>query len=114
MSLAVDSVKPKLRKLHIAKLSGEVTKFRTFWDSFNSAVNQNPALSAVDKFNYLQGLLEGPAAAAIQGLTLSEVNYLTALGLLKEYFGRTQQVISAHMDQLLKLPTCAGERVSQI
>ena len=89
-SVNTGGVKPKLPKLHIAKFSGDVTKYRTFWDSFDSAVNQNPSLSAIDKFNYLQGLLDGPAAAAIQGLTLSEANYTTALDLLKERFGKTQ------------------------
>ena len=113
-SVIMGGVKPKLPKLHIAKFSGDVTKFRTFWDSFDSAVNQNPSLSAIDKFNYLQGLLDGPAAAAIQGLTLSEANYTTALALLKERFGKTQQVISAHMDQLLRLPSCIGDKASQI
>ena len=112
--LTIGCVKPKLPKLHIAKFAGDVTKFRTFWDSFDSAVNQNPSLSAIDKFNYLQGLLDGPAAAAIQGLTLSEANYTTALDLLKERFGKTQQVISAHMDQLLRLPSCVGDKASQI
>ena len=89
-------------------------KFGTFWDSFDSAVNQNSSLSAIDKFNYLQGLLEGLPATAIQGLTLSEANYTTALYLLKEHFGKTQQVISAHMDQLLRLPSWVGDKASQI
>ena len=110
-SVIMGGVKPKLPKLHIAKFSGDV---RTFWDSFDSAVNQNPSLSAIDKFNYLQGLLDGPAAAAIQGLTLSEANYTIALALLKERFGKTQQVISARMDQLLRLPSCIGDKASQI
>ena len=113
-NVIVGSVKPKLPKLHIAKYSGEMMKFRTFWDSFNSAVNQNSALSAVDKFNYLHALLEGQAATAIQGLTLSEAHYSTALEILKEHFGKTQPVISTHMDQLHKIPTCAGDKASQI
>ena len=113
-SVNIGNVKPKLLKLHIAKFSGDVTKYRTFWDSFDSAVNQNPSLSAIDKFNYLQSLLDGPAAAAIQGLILSEANYTAALDLLKERFGKTQQVISAHMDQLLRLPSCVGDKASQI
>ena len=32
----------------------DVTKFRSFWDSFKSAVDENDELSVVDKFNYLQ------------------------------------------------------------
>ena len=43
-SVIMGGVKPKLPKLHIAKFSGDVAKFRTFCDSFDSAVNQNPSL----------------------------------------------------------------------
>ena len=50
----------------LPKFSGEITKFKSFWDSFDSAVNKNAHLSSVDKFNYLHALLEGQAAQAIQ------------------------------------------------
>ena len=97
----------KLPKLHINKFSGDVTKFRSFWKRFDSAVNKNPTLSAIDK-------LECPAVSAIQGLALSEGNYAAALELLQQHFGRTQQVISAHMEELLKLPCCNGDRLAQL
>ena len=45
--------RPKLPKLHLPKFSGDITKFRTFWDSYKSAVHRNPELSPIDKFNYL-------------------------------------------------------------
>jgi len=54
----------------------------------------------IDKFNYLKGLVEGPAGSTIQGLTLSEANYTAALELLKDRFGKMQAVIAAHMDFL--------------
>ena len=54
----VFAVKPKLPKITLPRFSGEVTKFRAFWDSFESAVDKNSSLSAVDKFNYLNALLE--------------------------------------------------------
>jgi len=107
-------VRPKLPKLTIAKFSGEVIKFRAFWDSFNSAVHNNRSLSDVDKFSYLQGLLEGPAATAIQGLTLSNVNYQAARELLEQRFAKPQYVIAAHMDQMYKLPNCKSDRASQL
>ena len=69
------TTKPCLPKLVLPKFNGEITKFKSFWDSFDSAVNKNADLSSVDKFNYLRALLEGQAARAIQGLTLSETNY---------------------------------------
>ena len=103
-------MKPKLLKLHINKFSGDVTRFQSFWESFDSAVNNNLTLSATDKFNYLKALLEGQAASAIQGLSLSQSNYGVALELLHW----TQQIISAHMDELLKLPCCSGDKVTQL
>ena len=72
----------------LPKFSGEITKFKSFWDSFDSAVNKNADLSSVDKFNYLHALLEGQAARAIQGLTLSESNYKAAVEILRKRFGK--------------------------
>ena len=59
-------------------------------------------------------MVEGPAARAIQGLTLSEANYEAAKEILKQRYGRPQQVIAAHMDELLKIPSCMGEKSSQL
>ena len=98
----------------LPKFKGEITKFKSFWDSFDSAVNKNADLSSVDKFNYLHALLEGQTARAIQGLTLSETNYQAAVDILQERSGKTQQIISAHMDELLKLPTCTWDKPGQL
>ena len=107
-------VKPKLPKLVLPKFRGDITTFSTFIDSFESAIDKNPELSVIDKFNYLSSLVEGPAARAIQGLTLSEANYVAAKEILKQRYGRPQQVIAAHMDELLKIPSCIGEKSSQL
>ena len=93
------TTKPRLPKLVLPKFDGEITKFKSFWDSFYSAVNKNADLSSVDKFNYLHALLEGQAARAIQGLTLSESNYQAAVEILHEHFDKTQQIVSDHMDE---------------
>ena len=74
----------------LPKFKGEITKFKSFWDSFDSAVNKNADLSSVDKFNYLHALLEGQAARAIQGVTLSESNCQAAVEILHGRFGNTQ------------------------
>ena len=71
-------VKPKLPKLMLPRFNGDNTKFPSFWDSFESAVDNNPGLSVIDKFNYLNSLLEGAAAQSIQGLPLSEKSYEAA------------------------------------
>ena len=96
------------------KFNGDIRGFGTFWDRFDSLVNKNPSISPVDKFNYLQGLLEGPAARVIQRLPLTEANYNVALKLLDERFGNTQQIISMHMDDLLQLPTCSETKPAEL
>ena len=108
------TTKPRLPKLVLPKFKGEITKFKSFWDSFDSAVNKNADLSSVDKFNYLHALLEGQTARAIQGLTLSETNYQAAVDILQERSGKTQQIISAHMDELLKVPTSTWDKPGQL
>ena len=89
----------KLPRLELPRFKGDVTHWRSFWDSFDSAVHSNQAISKIDKYNHLKSLLEGSASRAIQGLTLTEANYDAAIDLLNSRFGKPQQVISAHMDE---------------
>ena len=108
------TTKPRLPKLVLPNFNGEITKFKSFWGSFNSAVNKNIDLSSADKFNYLHALLEGQAARAIQGLTLLDSNYRAAAEILHERFGKTQQIISAHMDEFRRLPTFTWDKPGQL
>ena len=78
-----------------------MTRWAPFWDSFNSAVHQNPHLSRIDKFNYLRSLLEGTAYDAVAGLALSDVNYDKAIEIQRKRFGNKQLIVSRHMDSLL-------------
>ena len=104
----------KLPKLVLPKFRGDVTQWRTFWDSFNSTIHTNSYLTTIDKFNHLNSLLEGQALRAIQGLTLSESNYQAAIDILHQRFGKTQHIISTHMDELLKIPACTTGKTSQL
>ena len=102
--------RPRLPKLTLAKFRGDVTTWSSFWDSYKAAVHENADIMIVDKFNYLNSLLEGPAARTIQGLKLNEANYNSAVKLLQERFGKPQHIISAHMEELIKIPPCSGDR----
>jgi len=106
----VTVAKPRLPRLQLPKFKGDVKNWSSFWDSFKSAVHDNAEIPRVDKFNYLNSLLEGTALKSIEGLTLTERNYNVAVGMLKERFGDPQQIISSHMEGLLKIPNCSGDR----
>ena len=112
----VTVVKPRLPRLQLPKFKGDVKNWPAFWDSFKSAVHDNSEIPKVDKFNYLNSLLEGTALKTIQGLTLTDGHYDTAVGMLRERFGDPQQIICSHMESLLKIPNCSlsGERTCSL
>ena len=93
----------KLPKLELNKFNGDPTKWKSFSDSFLSAVHNNDDISDIQKMTYLQSLLEGSASETIEGLSLSKENYKAALDILKDRFGNEQILISVHMNNLLKL-----------
>ena len=95
--------KAKLPKLALPKFRGEVTQWQNFWDSYNSVIHVNQPLSLINKFNH--SLLEGQGARAIQSLTRTEANYNSAIEILQKRFGKPQNIISKHMDEMLKIPS---------
>ena len=114
LSFPTSQVKAKLPKLVLPKFRGDVTTWMGFWDSYKSAVHDNVSLSKINKFNYLRSLLEGAASRSIQGLVLSSDNYDSAVEILEQRFGKTQQIISAHMEEVLKLQPCLTDRPSSL
>ncbi|CAB4027135.1 Hypothetical predicted protein [Paramuricea clavata] len=65
------SAKIKLPKLSLKKFKGDIKEWTPFWDSYTSAIHDNPDLSDIDKFNYLNSLLESKAAEAIARLKIT-------------------------------------------
>lgn len=94
----------ELSKLLLKKFSGDPAAWISSWDTFESAVGKNPQLAEIDKFNYLNGQLEGKAVT-IAGFLLSTSNYKQAVQLLKERYANPQLIISSHVERLLKLQT---------
>ena len=94
----------KLPRIPVGKFNGDHLKFQEWWETYDAAVHSNPTVNDTMKFNYLRGYLEGTAASAIAGISLSGKNYTEAIELLKSRFGNKQALISAHVDKFLNLP----------
>lgn len=93
----------RLPQLDLQNFDGDVTKWFTFWDASKAAIHSNPDISEIEKFTYLQTLLERSAKDAISGLTHTAANYEEAVRIL-ERFGDKQQIISNnHMDIFLNI-----------
>ena len=84
--IGADSMKVKLPKLSLKKFNGDLTKWSTFWDFFESSMHHNSELS---EFNYLNSLLEG-ASESVSGLKLTSANYTEAIAILRKRFGNKQ------------------------
>ena len=99
-----ESVKVKLPKLENSKFNGDVINWQGFWDQFCSAIHENNPISDIDKFSYLKTFLCDSAIATISGLSLSAVNYVPAIELLKGRYGNSQVLVSAYMKKFVLLP----------
>ena len=96
-------VRIRLPKLEVRKFAGKIHEWIEFWDSFNSATQENESLSKDDKFTYLCGLAEEPAKSAISGFSLTEANYSAAVELLQRWFGNKTVVQRAHINELINV-----------
>ena len=96
--------KVKLPKLSLATFNGDVTKWTSFWDSFQSTIGDHGGLSKIDKLKYLVNSLTGPAAQTLAGLQISNDSYDEAIELLEKRFGNKQVIITSFMDSLRELP----------
>ena len=104
------SSRVRLPKLQLHSFSGDLTKWTSFWESFESAVHNNNDLTDVEKFNYLTSLLERSAREAVSGLALTATNYHEAIDTLKKRFGCKQQIVNKHMDALLHVEAVSSSQ----
>ena len=72
----------RLPKIQLHSFGGDLTKLTSFWESFQSAVHENRELSDIEKFNYLNSLLEHCTREAVLGLFLTATNYHKAIKTL--------------------------------
>ena len=111
---AVKTLGMKLPKFTLTAFNGDPLKWTSFIETFDAAVDSQESLSAIEKFSYLTGHLEGPSADCVRGFSLTSKNYIEARKLLEERFGNTQVIISAHMNVLLKLPKLNNDSVAKL
>ena len=106
----MDAVRPRLRKLTLRRFDGDPKNWMEFWDSFEGVVHRNQQLSDRDKFEYLRDSLEGKAKNSIAGFRLTEANYKVALQMLKDRFGREEEISRVHYEGLTKLQPVFNDR----
>ena len=91
---------------------GNPLYWQSFWDSYQAAVDDNPSLIDIQKFNYLRAQLLGDALRSIAGFPLTNANYQRSIQILREQFGQPHRIINAHMEAMLNLPNPTTQLVS--
>lgn len=99
----------KLPQVNLPEFHGQYDKWTQFHETFNSLINDNPSLSNIQKFYYLQGCLKGEASQIISSFTISESNYSEAWNLLKDRYQNKKAIINSHLKGIFDLPNVTKE-----
>ena len=102
----------RLPKFSIPLFFGNVLDWQSFWDCFETAVHNNPALSGGQKLNYLRAQQQDGALRVIAGLPLTSTSYSHSVTLLQNRYGQPHKLISIHMKALIELPSPSNSLTS--
>ena len=69
-------------------------------------------MSNTETLNYSKSNVSGKSRSAISELTLSYDNYVVAIGILKETFGKSQEVIDLHDTKMINLHSAMNDTSS--
>lgn len=92
----------KLSNLDMFRFDSNKLTWQRFWTHFDSAINFQRNLPESQKFPYLIPVIDGKAAALIEGLQHTDKGYQAAVKLLKEEFDN-ENVKQTNMNALTKL-----------
>ncbi|XP_077258484.1 uncharacterized protein LOC143895317 [Temnothorax americanus] len=104
----------RLPKLDLPNFTGKYEEWFPFYEMFNSIINDNHAISNLQKFQYLRASVTGEAANVIQSLELSEQNYLVAWNALKHRYNNKRAIVHTHLRALFELPSIAKENAFEL
>ena len=103
----------KLPKLTISKFKGNHLDWFRFWSQYEAGV-ENADCSQVAKFSHLKELLPNKVRLLVDGLPLTTEGYERAKNILRAKYGQTSEVVNAHVQKIINLPTITGTNPNKI
>ncbi|XP_039310735.1 uncharacterized protein LOC120358921 [Solenopsis invicta] len=104
----------KLPKLDLPKFTGKYDEWFPFFDTFNSLIHVNAALSNIQKLQYLRASVIGDASKIICALEISEANYEVAWNLLKQRYDNKRVIVQSHVKAIMDLPSMVKENIVEL
>ena len=103
----------KLPKLVIPKFRGELTDWPRFWSQLEAEIDR-AEVPGVTKYSYLKELVDPKIRKEIDGLPFSSEGYERAKNILKRKYGKPSEVVNAHVENIMSLPTINGFQPNKI
>ena len=103
----------KLPKLTITSFNGSHLDWERFWSQFEAEVH-NAQLADVTKFSYLKEFVIPSVRSLINGLPFTAAGYKSAVDLLKKKYGQESEVVNAHIQKIMNLPTVTSANPVQV
>ena len=97
-------VHAKLPDLQITKFQGNHLDWLRFWSIFKSQIDETE-LPEEAKFAYLKELLVSKVRSMVDKLPSDSRGYEKAKNMLLQRYGDTLEVVNAHVQQIMALPT---------
>ncbi|XP_062704225.1 uncharacterized protein LOC134286608 [Aedes albopictus] len=108
------SLRVKLPELNLPKFSGKLEDWCVFRDSFESAIGSRTDISAVEKLQYLKGVVQGEAARILDPIKISEQGYKDAWRTLRLRFENKRQLVKCHIKTLFDTPAMKRESAEEL
>lgn len=93
----------KLPDIKLPEFSGNILKWCSFFDTFESLVHNNCELSNVQRFHYLKSTLRGEAYRLIEKISVTSDNYSVALKMITDRYQNKNILIRNHIETFFKI-----------
>ncbi|XP_053964104.1 uncharacterized protein LOC128867038 [Anastrepha ludens] len=103
-----------LPKLKLPSFDGSHREWLDFRSMFSVMVDKNPALSDVEKFQYLRSSLTGGAASLVQSLEVTSLNYKRAMELLQARYDHKRYIYQSHVHHIFEIHRVATPSVKAL
>ena len=100
-------IQAKLPDLHITKFQGTYLDWTRFWGLFETQIDQ-ASMKDEAKFSYLKELVVPKVSQLIDKLPVNSNGYKQAKKILIDRYGDDSEVVHAHVQEILSLPTIHG------
>ncbi|UYV70186.1 hypothetical protein LAZ67_7002112 [Cordylochernes scorpioides] len=92
-----------LPKINLPIFNGDSANWLSFREIFNSTINSNQTLTEIQKFQYLNASVKGPAEKLIRGFPISDKNYQQAWDTLCNRFNNRRELAFSQINKIFSI-----------